>query len=318
MNAQKYTCWILCCLLWSATSMANLSLEPRFTDSERFGETFTASFLGDDESVFLFQYIFSNAGIGDRKGACRLLTIPAGEKGQNYADRVDSDGWRFNASKNELSVGSCTLQSTKNAARFSIRIDGVRATLAFEKPLERLKVPTPRGPEGFFEMEVLARGTPAQLSFKGKKGTRNIRGFAYMDHTRSTAKMSELVSEVYRIRILGQPSMRLYQFSKTKTGVRAWTLRDQAARIEKIVNPKISFGGSNERPTLDLDHSDLALGLKTQKLLYRYRPVEAYGFVGRLAAPVIGNPETATFLVKVRIGGGAERIALMERTIISP
>ena len=298
--------------------MANLSIKPRFTDSERFGETFTASFIGEDESVFLFQYVFSNAGIGDRKGACRLLTIPAGEQGQNYADRVDSDGWRFDANKNQLSVGSCTLQSTKTNARFSIQIDGVIATLVLEKPLERLKVPARKAPEGFFEMEVLARGTPARLSFKGKKGARNIRGFAYMDHTRSTAKMSELASEVYRIRILGGPSMRLYQISKAKTGVRAWALKGEAKKIERVLNPKISFGGSNGRPTLNLDHPDLALGLKTHKLLYRYRPVEAYGFMGRLAAPVIGNPETATFLVKVSIGGEAERIALMERTIVSP
>ena len=66
-------------------SLASASLNPRFESSEKFGETFTAAFHGSDGSMFLFQFIFSNAGFGDRKAACRLCSCPPGERLKPYA-----------------------------------------------------------------------------------------------------------------------------------------------------------------------------------------------------------------------------------------
>ena len=46
--------------------------------------------------------------------------------------------------------------------------------------------------------------------------------------------------------------------------------------------------------------------------LYRYRPTEAYGAIGRLASPWIGDPTTTTYQAKAAISGGTTVSGILE------
>jgi hypothetical protein len=45
--------------------------------------------------------------------------------------------------------------------------------------------------------------------------------------------------------------------------------------------------------------------LETREQLYRYAPVEEYGFLGRMAGSVVGNPVTRTFRAQLMMAGMA-------------
>ena len=152
------------CLL--APTFANgLSLKPKFESSERFGETFTAAFHGDDNSVFLFQFIFSNAGFGDGKAACRLLSIPKGINASNHMLRLDEDEWAYRAHSNTLDLKKCTLTSDSGGMQFQAQHGDLKATLKSRTPLNPLQIPSLKPNDGFYEAEVLLKGAPASVSW---------------------------------------------------------------------------------------------------------------------------------------------------------
>lgn len=309
----------LCCSLVFVCAMQKHSeaegsiFKPSFTSSERFGETYTASFLGDDSSVFLFQFIFSNAGFGDRKGACRLLAIPKGTQGKNFAARFDSDEWAFDANKNRLNVGGCSLSGKDNSVVFSTTIDGKKATLTIRDNAKPKPFPKISAKEGFFEAEVLITGAAATVRWQGK----DTPGFAYLDHTRSTATMSDMVKAVYRVRLMHKETL-LFNVSDGPLGKRGWMYATGEEQLAPLSASKITIAPSSATPKISVSLSTGKASLSVDKVLYRYRPVEAYGMLGRLASPIIGNPETTTFLVKVKQADGTVRRGLMERTLVSP
>lgn len=287
--------------------------KPSFTNSERFGETYTASFLGDDNSVFLFQFVFSNAGFGDRKGGCRLLAIPEGTKGQNFAARFDSDEWAFDANKNQLNVGACSLSAKDNLVIFKTLIEGKRATLTIGAAVQPKPFPKISAKEGFFEAEVLITGAAANVRWQGKETA----GFAYLDHTRSTATMADMVEAVYRVRLMSKETV-LFNASDGPLGKRGWSYTNGDEQLNALTASQITIVPSAAKPKISLSLSNGKYSLSVDKVLYRYRPVEAYGVLGRLATPIIGNPETTTFLVKVKQADGTEKRGLMERTLVNP
>lgn len=293
------------------------TLKPTFTDSERFGETFTASFLGEDDSVFLFQYIFSNAGFGNKKGGCRLLAIPKGTSGKNFAKRVDKDGWQYVAAQRKLKVGTCALEDLGNRIQFSAKIDGAKAVLKIEAGFKAKPMPKVRAAKGFFEAEVLVAGSPASVRYTHGGRTIESTGHAYLDHTRSTATMSDLINEVYRIRLMGK-NTELFQVSNGPRGKKGWTFKSGDHALKPLAASAIKLTPSKSTPRIEVKASGRKASIVAQKVLFRYRPVEAYGMLGRLASPIIGNPETTTFLVTVTLADGSSHRALMERTLVNP
>ena len=129
-------------LVCSPSLAQALSLNPRFESSEKFGETFTAAFHGSDGSMFLFQFIFSNAGFGDRKAACRLLFVPTGQKASNHMLRYDDDEWAYRRHSNTLDLGKCSLTTDSNGTTFTMNHGGVSAKLQTAEPLKKHTTPT--------------------------------------------------------------------------------------------------------------------------------------------------------------------------------
>ena len=300
-------------------------LKPNFTNSERFGETFTASFLGKDGSVFLFQYVFSNAGFGDKKAACRLLSVPKGSRGKNQAQRVDRDGWTFNQSKRTLTVGKCSLQDEGGTLWFRTEFDGVKTVLHIDGPLRPRRFPKLPIKKGFFEAEVLAADGNAFVSF-GKKGAslppkagkNQLFGRAYFDHTRSTAVMSDMFSAVYRVRLLKPDETILFNVSTGPLGTRGWSYFFGDTKLAPLAAGDIQIRPNRSKPSLTVNLPSGIAKVTTERVVYRYRPVESYGMLGRMASPIIGNPETTTFIVNVTLADGTIRKGLMERTLVEP
>ncbi len=303
------------CLL--VPTLANgLSLKPKFESSERFGETFTAAFHGDDDSVFLFQFIFSNAGFGDGKAACRLLSIPKGKNASNHMLRFDEDEWAYRAHSNTLDLRKCTLTSDSGGMQFQAHHGDLKATLRSRTPLAAMHVPSVSAPDGFYEAQVLLKGAPASVSWSAGNRRSKAIGRVYLDHTRSTATMSKLANVVYRIRAMSDQT-RLFQVVQGKQ-TRGWFFKSGDHALTPLHSRDVRITASDVAPKIVVTRPGFEARISAQRVLYRYKPVEAFGMMGKLASPIIGNPETVTFLAEVTYPDGRVVPALMERTIVDP
>lgn len=308
-------CTMLIWLLAPALALA-FSLKPKFESSERFGETFTAAFHGDDSSVFLFQFIFSNAGFGDGKAACRLLSVPKGQAASNHMLRFDDDEWDYRVHSNTVDLGKCTLTADSGGMKFEANHGSVKATLQSTTPLSAITLPTVKPADGFYEAEVLLKGAPASVSWSTQNRRRKVIGRVYMDHTRSTAKMAKLAHTVYRIRAMGAHT-RLFQISQGRQ-TRGWGFKTGDATITPLRVNDVQITPSDSSPKLVIKRPGFNATITAKRVIYRYKPVEAFGMMGKLASPIIGNPETVTFLAEVSFSDGQTVPALMERTIVDP
>ena len=89
---------------WGAT------LQPSPLSGETYAESFTAIAEMQDGTYVLLQVFFSNAGLGDQKGACRALLVPASGTAQNLGESVKQGEWSYQSEpRPSLRVGACTL-----------------------------------------------------------------------------------------------------------------------------------------------------------------------------------------------------------------
>ena len=149
MSSRLFACALSLLLfsgLLSSQAAASL-LKPKLLDSESYGETWTAIADLEDGGYVLLQYVFTNAGMGDGKGACRVLVVPPGKKGQNAAARVDRDEWSYDAGKKSLKVGDCTLSSRGGRTTFSARAERLSVRLTLREGLKRVRPPRHRVPD---------------------------------------------------------------------------------------------------------------------------------------------------------------------------
>ena len=98
-------------------------LQPQLLDTESYGETFTATVELSNGAAILTQLLFTNAGFGDGKLACRLLIVPVRGRGHNEAIRFDRDEWR--RAQGGVTAGErCVL--TRGNGRVNFQVSGVR------------------------------------------------------------------------------------------------------------------------------------------------------------------------------------------------
>ena len=162
----------------------------------------------------------------------------------------------------------------------------------------------------------MLKGAPASVSWSAKNRRRKVMGRVYMDHTRSTAKMAKLVHTIYRIRAMGK-NTRLFQIAQGKQ-IRGWLFKSGTQSITALTPNDVEITPSDRTPTLMIKRAGFEARVTAKKVLYRYKPVEAFGMMGKLASPIIGNPETVTFIAEVTYPNGQTVPAIMERTIVDP
>ena len=321
---------IICSLSWILVSALTLSLAfaaPRsplhfnVMDEEAYGESVTAIATLEDGSFILLQALLTNAGVGDEKGACRILYVPKNKRGINVVDR-DGDDWTYQKSNNTLKVSTCTIQGGATKTVFKAKADGVKAHLTLHAKRHVVKPPSSSvriEDDQIFTSEVLTPWADATLDIRGK-GLKSLKlkGKGYLDHGRSNTLMPKVAKGWFKFRgIVGETPIILevrtapngskkgwiwHALEKGKWGkpkklttteLKSWTLN--LSRKAKLKGEDETTTEPMPQLTLKWSKGGGSLEIKATKPLYRYEPAKAYGLMGRLAKSWVGDPITRTY-----------------------
>ncbi|MEM7674390.1 MAG: hypothetical protein AAF449_00145 [Myxococcota bacterium] len=300
-------------------------LQPQLLSAEAYGETFSLVADLGEQGYVQAQIAFSNLGPGDHHGACRFMVIEGENKPWSAAKRFDRDEWRVE--KDALKVGPCRLESG-DTLQLTAPLDDGKIVLTLHAPAKAVAPPEHRIDleDNFYEVEVLVPWAPATLSMhrKGAK-SKTLTGFGYADHSRSTALPSRIARLWVRFRAMNpeQAQLLLLRFPEGKKPPKGWFWSTgtpnpspiKQARIQRA-REKRGGGKQNSRPWRAMvQTSNGAVQLRSQKLLKRHAPIEEYGFLGRIASAVIGNPVTYTFRGQIRMKGQPPVSGIMEVTV---
>lgn len=282
--------------LLHATSK-NAAFAPTPSGDETYGESFTIISELDDHTFLLFQFLFTNAGVGDRKAACRLMYRPVSKALAQFGRQFEADEWHYVAAENRLQVGECSLSGTTEESRFAIRLDGVDATLRMKAPAVSVEpTPTIRGEWGYYAQDVLTPWARVQVTIReGQQAPITREGWGYFDHTRSEALLPKVASNWVRFRGFyeGVPLVLQVRFAPNGELGDAWLWRKGDAKATRIIAAKRLEQG--ETPRWELKTETHSLRIEADLLLYVYEPTKSYGLLGKLARPFVGNPKTSTY-----------------------
>ena len=270
-------------------------LQPVPLSEESYAETYTAVASLDDGSFVLMQMLFTNAGFGDRKGACRALWVPPGAKGINASASVDRDGWSYDGSNDTLTVGPCTLGRSGSGLQFAARLDGISVTLDVDGRAGKTRAPDHRidAGGGFHESDIVVARADARPVGQAGGRSQDQRGAVPLDHPldHAVAEGGELLDAL--------PWLR-GEFPHVAAGASA-AIRRGSPGMVLVPGPACPLcgGGIIGCPrSIRGGMPGMTVGshaVKATGMIYRYRPTEAYGAVGKLAAPWIGDPTTTTY-----------------------
>ena len=284
--------------LFTQPTQAAQSFQPVFTDDESFSESFTAVADLRDGTYILLQLLFSNAGFGDYKGACRVLVVPKGSKGHNASVHVGSKEWEANAKS--VSVDSCALRTEGATTSFVAKAENISASLTINAKMT--DVPFPERSikkadfNGFYDQDIWYTSAPVSASYTTPEGTKKTStGFAYLDHGRSNMLLPNVAQQWVRFRgFYGeQPVLLQIRVPPKKEPARGWYLLDDNIIKLSSSDVVISKGGLQIQGTHKAQ-------ITTQSTRYVYKPIEAYGAAGSIAKAFIGNPVTTTYAATLK------------------
>lgn len=142
-----------------------------------------------------------------------------------------------------------------------------------------------------------------------------LSGHAHLDHSRSNTLLPEVARCWMRFRGFSGTSPVLLQVRMPPHGPPTgwvWPLSDgapHAVDAAGITTDVVADG----LPRLTVD----GIAVSPDAQLYRYRPTEAYGALGRLAAPWIGDPTTTTYRASASVEGNTVRGILEVSQIVT-
>ena len=293
---------------------AGVSFEPRPLSSEAYGESYTAIADFSDGSFALLQYVFSNAGVGDGKAACRALVVKPDKAALNEVVRVDREQWSYQAVGNRLTVGKCVLDSTGKQTRFVAHTENARVELVFARKPDLIRPPggvVQVDDEEFYAGDIVVPWAVVRGKITMNKVTTTSEGMGYMDHTRSNTRLPKIASRWLRFRGLSGAKKTLMEIRYSPEGkAQGWQWVEGKAAPEKIDLTGLRLSAQANA----LSFSIGAHRVSTSELLYSYEPVKEWGFVGWLAKPWVGNPETRTFRATLALADGQEIRGILEES----
>ena len=295
------------------------NLEPKLLSTESYGETFSLVADLDDGTYVQAQIAFSNIGPGDHHGACRFMIIRPGQPTWTAAQRFDRDEWRSAA--NVLRVGPCRLDAAEEL-KLVAPLDEGQIELTMHAPAKSIKPPERRVElaDGFYEVDVLVPWAKATLTITRAGKNHQLNGYGYADHSRSTALPNRIARLWVRFRALNaeQSQLLLLRFPAESGGAKGWywsTKTNGPTPIRRAQTQRAP-GKDRARPwRARIQTQDGLLQIRTTSLMHRYAPVEEYGFLGRIASTIVGNPVTYTFRGQIRRRGEAPVSGILEITI---
>ena len=303
--------WSLSTLSWAKSPLTFQVLE-----SESYGESITGVVTTPQGDYLLIQALLTNAGIGDEKGACRILWVPTSSPGMNEVNRNARD-WSWSAKSKRLIVSSCTVTDQGTQLLFSGKTDSLTVNLTFKTVKGKLQSLTPPGGKLSFEDDerfhariVLPWSTvEGQVTKKGKKT--QISGFGYVDHVQSTVLMTDLARHWIRFRGLVDQD----QSQKTLITIRVdpkqkrsgWIWQEGKSKprsFKKTELSQIPIKQLKPNGVIPILSDSTQAKLKIKKRIYSYEPVRAYGMLGRIASSWIGDPLVRTYQGELVLNSG--------------
>ena len=302
-------------VLFVMNSFGGSVLEPKRLSDEAYAETYTAVAALDDGGFVLMQLLFTNAGFGSNRSACRALWVPKGGTGTNAS--ADADAWSFDAASNTLTVGTCTLGTRQGGLAFTARLDGLELTLQTNTAPRSTTPPDHKVSVGnkFYEADLLVPRSEATVTVSAGGRTHTGSGALHLDHSRSNTLLPKVADCWMRFRgFSGSPPLllqvRVPPGSATPSGW-SWPLDapgPTAAAPGQSTVGKTASGA--HRFSVAGPAGTYAVAPTRQ--IYRYRPTESYGMVGKLAAPWIGDPTTTTYAAQATTPSGGTVTGILE------
>lgn len=298
-------------------------LQPSVLPDEAYAETYTAVASLNDGSYILAQLLFTNAGMGDGKAACRGLWVPPGKEGVNASLNVSSGEWAYDAGIDTLTVGTCQLGASRGGLRFQAELSGLTLDLRIEQGPQSIRPPDHRVDlsGSFYSSDLVVPRSSVRATVTTPSASWTESGHVHLDHSRSNALLPKIAGCWMRFRGFVGASPMLAQVRIPANGDGAvgwtWTLSDGEPTPVRDGQIEISNAGSTS-PVVTMNHAQGAVRIQAQNQIYRYRPTEAYGALGRLAAPWIGDPTTSTYSAKATNGAGETIHGILEVSEINP
>jgi len=283
---------------------------------ESYAITYTAVADLEDGSYVLLQYLFSNAGWGDGKGLCRAMVVPVGQKGLNAAEKVSRDGWAYDPKTETLRVGDCRLQYQSGTTLFLVKADKLEVALSINAGFESIKPPNNhiKADDAFWEFEILI----PSATFVGSVSTpsyskENVKGHVYLDRTRSTALLPDVASRWVRFKgFYGKtPFMMQIRYKPDRSFGEAW-MYSKDALLTKLPEGGFSITENSKQVGVALKGAPHFGDIQTTSLIHRYKPTAAYGVMGALAKPWVGDPTILTYRASFVGKDGVEVRGILE------
>jgi len=294
--------------LASAPTHASPALQPTPLPNESYAEAYTAVGSLEDGSFVLLQLMFTNAGVGSRKAACRALWVPPGKPGLNASSHMSSNEWSYDEAKERLNAGKCVLETVDGGVRFHADVPDLSIDMTIEGGIRRI---APRGHRidhngSFYESELLIPYAKSKVAIESNGARTTTAGPVHLDHSRSNLLMPNTAACWIRFRGFFGSVPTLFQARIPPGGgpPKTWvwplanaqpsTVSGEAVILEQTDSgmPRIVIGGGHP------------VTISSTQTLFVYRPAESYGALGRLASPWIGNPTTTTYRAKGTSGSG--------------
>ena len=278
-------------MLYMQHSHAEPSFQPNFTTDETFSESFTAVADLRDGTYILLQLLFSNAGFGDYKGACRVLVVPKGSEGYNASVNVGSNAWKADAKG--VTVDTCTLRTEGSTTSFFASADNLSVDLKINAPMTDLRFPEQDIKkddfDGFYHQDVWHTSSPISATYTTPQGKGTSTGYVYLDHGRSNLILPNVAQKWIRFRgFYGTDPIILQVRVPPKEEPRGWFFVHN--NVTTLTNTDMIISETN----FTIQGKDSAV-LTRGDVRFVYKPIEAYGTAGSIAKAFIGNPVTTTY-----------------------
>ncbi|MFZ9886291.1 MAG: hypothetical protein ACO3JL_02210 [Myxococcota bacterium] len=287
-------------LAFPAAPQEGALFAPTLREEEAYSEAYTAVFDGDDGTYAITQLLLTNAGLGDGNVLCRALVVPPGGAGRNGVVRMGRADWTYDSTGDVLLAGGCRVGRSPEGFSLVADADGVRVELQLNRPGFVTKPPhhTVHAANGtFHSTELLAPWTPAELlatTVDGQGGPRRVRGKVTVDRARTNAMMLDVAAEWFRFR--GQhgdaPVLVQIRMPPHHGKPEGW-LWARGQQPVSVMNHQLAAG--KDAWTWSVTTSGGTFTITRGTPIFRYRPAEQYGLLGKIARPFIGDPETRTY-----------------------
>ncbi|HET9450617.1 MAG TPA: hypothetical protein VFO83_07040, partial [Aggregicoccus sp.] len=280
----------------------------------------------EDGSYVWAQLSFTNMGPGSGTALCRVLVRRPGRAPFQAQTRVGREDWAYapedstGTDRLELDQGLCAAHGGSTPG-LRIALDGQRVELSFRQPLlptvppgGEVRVPSGR----YYRSELLLPFGDVSVQLEGRRvaqegGTERLEGGAYVDHSRSTVKPSELASRWVRFRALRASPRTLLLAREAPDGslghAYLWEEGQAPLALSELALSREGEGGA----TAWLADFDAAGAVSSTGLLHRSAPVQELGRVlGSLLRPLLGSPVTYTHRAVLQREGAPPLPGLLE------